>query len=310
VIFGLMVISFPMGAYVVFNSDIGNDINFDYPIRQFDFFLAGIDYDLPIEFELGDAFIIAWSVFLIIFSISIFGPTKNFLNVLSPIMSSGKYVIKSNYMTAMIKWFTILIVISATINFVQENLGISITPPEPSNRLIQFFEVTVAPISEEIGFRVMLIGIPLFLIYSKKSSVYFFFKSLWRPADSLRLDKSKKALTLIILVGIFFGVAHVISGEPWSFGKLTQATASGIIIGWVYFRYGLIPAILIHWATNYFIFSYIFIISEINEISIQSAFSHSLIITLETLLVTAGILSMAIMLINFLNSKKEKNLEI
>ena len=46
----------------------------------------------------------------------------------------------------------------------------------------------------------------------------------------------------------------VFSDDAWSTGKLAQAAASGIIIGWVYFRYGLVSAVLIHWATNYFIF--------------------------------------------------------
>ena len=81
----------------------------------------------------------------------------------------------------------------------------------------------------------------------------------------------KRVIGIIIAVGLFFGLAHIISGEPWSEGKFAQATISGIIIGWVYYRYGLISAILIHWATNYFIYSYIFFISDLNQVSIQNA---------------------------------------
>ena len=74
---------------------------------------------------------------------------------------------------------------------------------------------------------------------------------------------SKKIISLIVGVGIFFGVAHIISGEPWSIGKISQAAASGIILGWVYYKYGLLPAILIHWATNYFLLSYVFTVSRL-----------------------------------------------
>ena len=77
-----MLLSFPIGAYVVFNSGIEKDINFDYPIEGFDIFPAGIGFEVPLEFELGDGFIIAWIIFIILFTISMIGPKKNFLNAL------------------------------------------------------------------------------------------------------------------------------------------------------------------------------------------------------------------------------------
>ena len=74
IVFGMMILSFPIGAFVVFNSDIGDKINFEYPLSGFDFFLGGIGYEIPIEFELGDAFIVIWILFLILFTISFLGP--------------------------------------------------------------------------------------------------------------------------------------------------------------------------------------------------------------------------------------------
>ena len=310
VIFGLMILSFPIGAYVVFNSEIEKEINFDYPISGFDFFPAGIGYEIPIKFELGDVFIVFWCSFVILFTISMLGPKTNFLKALAPVMTSGKTIPTSNYLISIIKWFTILIAVSVVITFIQEGIGITTVPPEPSNILIQFFDVTVSPISEEIGFRAMLIGIPLYAIYSHKSSIRLFFKSLWHPTKNLHIYESRKAILLIILVGVFFGAAHIISGEPWSFGKFAQATASGIILGWVYYKYGLISAILVHWSTNYFIFSYVYFLADINDISIQNAFSHSLVNTLEILLIITGIVSISILLVNYLNQKKEKKLKV
>ena len=110
---------------------------------------------------------------------------------------------------------------------------------------------------------------------------------------------------IIIAVGIFFGAAHIISGEPWSNGKFAQAAASGIIIGWVYYRYGLISAILIHWATNYFIFSYGYIIAEINQISIESAFLDTLMNTIEFILIIAGIISVTVLVLRYAYLKKQ-----
>ncbi len=309
VIFGLMILAFPLGAYVVFNSSLEDSVRYDFSFSGFNFFPLGIGYEIPIEFELGDVFIGLWCVFIILFSITVLGTKTSFLKALSPIMSEGKYETKLNYLVPVIKWFTILIVISAIIDFVQQSLGIPTEPPQQSDVLIQFFQVTAAPISEEIGFRVMLIGIPLFLIYSQRFSIKLFFKSLWNPTQSLHIYENKKAIILIVIVGIFFGLTHIISGEPWSFGKFAQATASGIIIGWVYFKYGLPSAILVHWSTNYFIFSYVYFLADINEITIKNAFSHSLTNSLEILFIITGVISIAMLFLNYVNLKKEKRLE-
>ena len=115
----------------------------------------------------------------------------------------------------------------------QELAGVSVEPPETANQLVQFFDMSLAPIIEEIGFRVILIGIPLFALYSQRSSLKNLGYSLWWPWQNLSNVNTKKALTVIITVGILFGAAHIFSAESWSNGKLAQAVSSGIIIGWV-----------------------------------------------------------------------------
>ncbi|MFZ8938045.1 MAG: CPBP family intramembrane glutamic endopeptidase, partial [Nitrosopumilaceae archaeon] len=229
---------------------------------------------------------------------------------MSSLLSHGKLKTKSNYLVAVTKWFSILILVSAIINFVQEGFGVSTVPPTAENNLIQFFYVTLAPITEEIGFRVLLIGLPLFAIYSHKSSLKHFFKSLWAPSDNLHVYDSKRAIILIVAVAAFFGLSHIISGEPWSNGKFAQATASGIILGWLYFRFGLISALLVHWATNYFVFSYVNFISQVSLISVEEAFSHSLVHTMEIIFLISGVLSACILILSYYNSRKKPALEI
>ena len=306
VIFCLMVISFPTGMYLVFNSGIGDDITYEYPMDSLSLFLAGIGFEAPIEFELGDGFVIVWCTFLIIFTVAIFGPKTNFVSVLQSMMSEGKYRIQDSYIVATIKWFSILVIVSTGIIGVQELFGISVEQPEAPNQLIQFFDISLAPIIEEIGFRVILIGVPLFALYTHRSSLKLFGKSLWWPWKNLRNVNTKKALTVIVIVGILFGAAHIFSDESWSSGKLAQAIASGIIIGWVYYRYGLAPAILIHWATNYFIYSYGYIVADINQISINNAFSHSLLSTVEIILLVTGIISVVVLALNYVYSKRHE----
>ncbi len=300
VIFGMMVMSFPLGAYVMFHSELGGDINFEFPITVFEIFTV----------EIGDAFIVLWSTYIIFFTIATLGPKQDFVKTLSSLLSYGKLKTQANYMVAVTKWFSILILVSAAINFIQEAFGVSTVPPTVENDLIQFFYVSLAPITEEIGFRVFLIGLPLVAFYSHRTSVKHFFKGLWSPSDNLHIYESRRAIILILIVAVFFGLAHIISGEPWSSGKFVQATASGIILGWLYFRYGLISAILVHWATNYFVFSYVDFISQISLISVEDAFSHSLISTMEIIFLISGAISISILLLNYFYSKQKPILDI
>src|SRR5262249_51466971 len=118
---------------------------------------------------------------------------------------------------------------------------------------------------------------------------------------------NKKVIALILTIAVFFGAAHIISGSPWSTGKFAQATLAGTIIGWIYVRYGFAPAVLIHWATNYFIFSYVFFISELTQSSITNEFSNPFSSALEILLLGAGVLAIAGIALNYIIYKKRSN---
>lgn len=305
IIFGMMLLSFPIGAYVVFNSDVGQEKNFEYPLDGLDVFLGGLSFKLPLKFEIGEGFVLIWCIYIILFTIAFVGPDRNFMMAITSLMIEGWQNIKKNSFLSMITWFSILIVFSVIIDSTQQIVGVKTEPPEFQNALIQFFDVSASPLKEELGFRVLLIGIPLYAMFSHKASLTYFFKSLWNPSKNLEITNYKKVVILIVVVGIFFGVAHIISGSPWSSGKFAQATVAGVIIGWVYFRYGLAPAILIHWATNYFIFSYVFFMSAINQTSIVSEFSSPFLSTIEVLLLNTGALAMAMIILNYIKSKKE-----
>lgn len=294
----------------MFNSDLGDDINFEFPINNFEIFVAGIGFTIPTNVEIGDAFIVLWTIYIILFTIAMIGPKEGFLKTMSLFVSKGKIKMSSNYMVVVTKWFSILILVSAIINFIQEGFGVSTVPPPVTNDLLQFFYVSLAPLTEEIGFRVILIGLPLYALYSQRTSIRYFLRGLWSPSTNLQIHESRRAIILIVIIAVFFGFSHIISGEAWSNGKFFQATASGIILGWLYFRFGLISAILVHWGTNYFIFSYANFISQISLISVEEAFSHSLLNTIEIIFLISGVLSISVLLINYYYSKQKTSLEI
>lgn len=288
----------------MFNSNIGHEINFQYPLSEINFFGAS-GYKLPILFDIGDCFILAWSIYVILFTISFIGPRDNLMKTLSHVMSEGWKDAKDNALLNAIAWFTILILVSIIIDFVQESFGVKIKSPTHQNDLIDFFQITISPLTEETGFRVILLGIPLFFLFSYNASLKTFFKSLWKPSAYLHIKNYLKVLTLVITIGLFFGAAHIISGNPWSPGKFSQAAIAGTIIGWVYVRHGLAPAILIHWGTNFFILSYTFFTSDLSQTPISSDISNPFSNILEELLVITGVISLSIKILNYVKSKKE-----
>ena len=302
ILFGLLLISFPIGIYIVFESDIGDSINYDYPITHLDIFQNSSFYQSNVDLSLGDVFVVLWLFYLFIFVISILGPKQNFLKSISTLVSFGKYNAELNYMFGVTKWLSILVLVSGIINLVQESFGIVTVPPLAENDLIQFFYVSLAPLFEEFVFRIILVGIPLFALYSSRASFRYFLKCLWTPA-SLNIVDSKKAILVIVFVGVLFGFAHIAFGDSWTEGKFAQATAGGIILGWVYLRYGFVASLLIHWATNYFIFAYAHFISQINYVPLELAFSNPLMFTLESLFLISGILAISILIFNKFYSK-------
>jgi hypothetical protein len=304
VIFGMMVLSFPIGLYVMFNSDVGKDINYQYPVNGLDLFFGGIGYKVPISFEIGDAFITSWAIFMILFSISYFGPEDSLLKTLSNMMSKGWRSLRGNGLVNMVTWFSILMLFSVVVETIQQSFGIKIESPSSDNDLIRFFQIGISPLTEEAGFRILLIGVPLFLMYSHSTSWKTFFKSLWRPSKYLNIERYQRPMILIITIGLLFGVAHIVSGTPWSPGKVTQATIAGIIIGWVYVRYGFAPAVLIHWATNYFLFSYLFFISNLSQSATITDSSNPFSNTLEVILVCTGTIATAIKVLAYIESRK------
>lgn len=309
VIFGLFLVSFPIGIYVVFESDIGQEINYEFPISKLDVLRETVLADIPAWISIGDAFVVMWALYAVVFVIATMGPRQGFLKSFSPIIQLGRLDSGKNYMLGATKWFSVLVLISALINYVQESFGVTTVAPFIENNLIQFLYVTAAPLFEEFGFRVILIGVPLLVMYSSRVSARNVLGCLWNPGR-LEIASYKKAIMLIIVVGVLFGLAHIASGQSWSEGKFAQATAGGIILGWAYVRYGFAAALLIHWATNYFIYAYANMVAQLNLISIQDAFSHPLMPSLELLLLASGIMSAAIILADRFFSSKAANLEV
>jgi hypothetical protein len=296
ILFGLMVMSYPFGAYVVFNTELGSTITHEFPLDSFFMFLAGLPVNIPVTLQLGEIFIVLWCFYLLFFAILMLGPKKNILQSLVGMINSEEP--KGNSLYMVIAWLAVLLVISKVLEFVQESFGVSTGSIEFPNQLIQFFNITAAPVREELGFRVILIGIPAYFMFISRRSLANFFKTLWYPSKYTQFDQytKKNVYMLITISAILFGLAHIFFGGGWSYGKITQAMIGGWILGWLYYRYGLHAAILLHWSTNYFVFSYGYFGNTVWGFSWDDATSNPLLASIDFLLTITGIIAIGIFL--------------
>lgn len=314
VVFGMMALSFPLGAYVVFSPSWpgGGIVDHGYPLGALGLFAAGLGFEVPAAgVRLGDAFAALWCAYAALFALAALGPCRGLYAELSAAMGhsgrnragvgvySGGRPMCENYMHAAVRWFAVLVLASAAIAALQAHAGVPAAEPPAGDEMLRFFEVAKAPIAEEIGFRVALIGVPLFLACAGAASVRSLARVLWHPHRHLpRTRRTRRAAAALIAgTAVFFGVAHVLSGEPWGIGKLAQATASGAILGWVYYRHGLAPAILVHWAANYFVFSYAYYAALATSTTAAAAFDHPMLRTLEGVFVAAGAVALALIVL-------------
>lgn len=258
ILFGLMVLAFPLGAYLVYNTELGSTINYEFPLDEFYIFFAGFPINLPIGNQLGELFIVLWSFYLLFFAILMLGPKRNILQSLIRTVNGDQHAPRDNALQMVIIWLAVLLIISKGLELIQQSAGVSIGSVEFSNPLIQLFNITAAPIREELGFRVILIGVPAYIMLAKIHSIKYFFKTLWYPSKYTFFGENmhRNVYILITVSAILFGLAHFLYGGGWSYGKIPQAMIGGWIIGWLYYRYGLHTAILMHWSTNYFIYAY------------------------------------------------------
>lgn len=281
VIAAFMLISFPIGAYTVFSTEIGEAVTYQHPIEFGN-----------ISIELGEVFIIGWCIYLSLFAIIIFKDR----DILSSLLSSIRNYSNPDYnkLAMIIIWFSILLIGSKAIDYIQQQFGIEIGEIEEDTLLLKFFNLTLAPLKEEPIFRVMLIGLPSYLFFTnKRFDIKEFLNALWLPS---RYVKSKHMRFLIIVSAIIFGILHVLSG--WDYGKLTQSTFAGLILGFIYYRYGLHSAIILHWSANYFLTSYGLFSNATFDFPWDDINSNPLLAWLDLLLTALGIIALIVYIIS------------
>jgi membrane protease YdiL (CAAX protease family) len=336
IIAALMLISFPLGVYIVF-------IHSDHVLLNDTYTL--ISMPVKIELNIGYLFIIAWFIYIILFVMILLKP-KDIVKVTLSIMQSknsnndnkrmlkngmisvnskSNYIDKANTVAEIdrnllmitIAWFSIFILASKGIDTIQSAFGITMgsLEAEYDNYIRYFIDASIAPLKEEFVFRIILIGLPTYLLLAKHDVSLT--SVLWHPYSKIDMNKERikgkrgGAALIIAVSAVLFALAHILFSSGWSYGKIPQAMLGGLILGWLYYRYGFPTAVILHWAINYMLLAYLLfnngIISGegyplINTTHLYYNGSNTFIYIIELLIIINGITALAIILMYNLKS--------
>ncbi len=249
----LVLLSVPVGVYTVFIGRLSP--TFDYNSLGHAYLWIGPIFEqIPYPVGLGIWFLVLTAVYVAFMAIA----AKQGRNPVSAIVRSFSEgvssLMSSPFLVVMIA--TGFLAFSASmIDLGVSSSGAPIGGPQgdPLSLLIGF---TTAPLVEEFGFRVLLIGV-VASILSMGRSWKDALAALWRPSRAIEGLAVGSGASIILwaataLSAGTFGACHVLCGNAWDIGKFPEAAFGGAVLGILYVKYGFHAAVLVHWGINYF----------------------------------------------------------
>jgi hypothetical protein len=249
----LVLLSFPVGVYAVFFTHLSNSTanTLGYPFL----WLGPIAVLLPIPIAYGMAFITVTVIYVAMLALTIF-QGRSLPSAIASGLRNGYKELLSNRTLLTLVAIGFLVFTSGLVDEVVSAFGPPIGNPfSGGDDLHTFVELALAPLREEFGFRVLLIGAAAVIVTlpRPRRSVL---KTLWRPSVAYEgVDNNTFTLVVIWAAGAFsasvFGACHLACGGGWDVGKLPEAIYGGVVLAYLYIRYGFHVAVLAHWGVDY-----------------------------------------------------------
>lgn len=264
----MMAISFPIGTYAVFFTHLSNSTasSQGYPFL----WIGPLALVLPFEVSYGGAFLAVTAVYVAMFVLAA-TQGRSLAAAAKSGLGKGYREFFSNRAFLTVVAIGFLVYTAGMIDALVQATGASVGNPfTGTDDLKYFLELTLAPLREEFGFRVLIIGLAALAVspprpgLPSRQAVATALKTLWRPSAILEgADSSVLAVVVLWAAGALsagtFGACHVAcGGGGWEVGKLPEAVYGGIVLAYLYIRYGFHVAVLAHWGIDYFTSAYAF----------------------------------------------------
>jgi hypothetical protein len=105
-----------------------------------------------------------------------------------------------------------------------------------------------ASVWEELVVRVLLLGLPLLVVEAGGGRGAP--RAPWRYLLGGKIEVNGAAIGFLLFSATVFGLAHV---PGWDLWKFLPAFVTGLLLGYLFLRYGLHAAIVMHFLTDYFL---------------------------------------------------------
>ncbi len=251
----MVVLAFPAGIYAVYHGGLSSSLGYGSLASTY-LWIGPLPAFLPFAVQIGALFVLLSLVYAAMLAFGFLQSERPLRAVRSAYHTGIGSLLKSPLVVILVSIgflnFSAIIIVALS----QAALGSVGNPFSNVDLLLQFGALTFAPLREEVGFRVLLIGV-VALILSLRRPTRDILNALWRPSVLFEGAMAGGALALIIWVAtlgssVTFGVCHVTCGSGgWAWAKLPEAIWGGLVLGYLYVKYGLHVAVLTHWGVDY-----------------------------------------------------------
>jgi len=175
----------------------------------------------------------------------------SFLSSLREAAAGRPSSLLQNGLALLLLSYGVTLFLSLLASSASEAAGVPVGTLPKDDPIMQFIGVSLAPINEEVTFRLLLLGLPAaLLLRAKAPGSANFLRMLWRPSSGAQGRVPASLHALVALSSAIFGLAHLAGG--WEPGKFFPAAIAGAALGELYVYVGLHAAIMLHWSFNYY----------------------------------------------------------
>jgi len=249
----LVAFSFPAGFYTVFSGRLSQNVTSNTPIQPY-FWIGPAVAFAPFVVNAGAMFAIVMTIYILFFLYALQEKERLWTSIGEALRTGSDALLTSPFIVVIVS-IGFLTFTSSAIDIVVSSTGAPIGGPT-GDPLALLLGYTYAPLIEEIGFRVILIGTVAFILsYGRPWREAL--SALWRPSKAIEGLAVGSGASVIIWAAtsfsaVTFGACHVICGNTWDIGKLPEAIYGGFVLGYLYVRYGFHVAVLAHWGVDFF----------------------------------------------------------
>ena len=252
----LVAASFPAGIYAVLHGGLSSTLGFGSFVTTF-LWVGPVPAIFPFTVPLGALFLLLMAIYAVLFAVGWMQP-KSPLDAIREAYKNGVgSLLTSPFLVILVAIGFLNFTADVIVQISQAAAGSVGNPFSGVDYLLEFGSLTFAPLREEFGFRLVLIGLVAFIL-SMGKPLKEAAKSLWRPSAAYEGAIVGGAVATIIWIAtgasaVTFGICHVTcgGGNSWSWSKFPEAAWGGLVLGYLYVRYGFHVAVLTHWGLDY-----------------------------------------------------------